>query len=510
MKTTTLKKLSVVIIALLVFSLGTFLIIYFNGYNNDKKIERLKKSDITYLGLDDKDNFVYMGNDAKTYIFSEYTSMQEFAYETVNVRKDGLEGIINKDNKIIVPFGTYYDILDDRVCGTYVVQNEDGKYGLISYDGKTILETIYDSIQSYGVDVPVFKAKYEDKYFIQTVTGGMIYDTSNEAVEVVFGEKLNKNTDKGLVKIVDNGAEIIFDTSNGKSVYTGKNLSTAYNVVKDGDNNRFVLIDSNGKEKVKIDYIAGEESLDLKFDKYIAIESKTGLYEIFDKNFNKILETERKPIFFENYKGDTYIIVNIANGVKIYKNFKEYNNISGYEYPLDNMVEYGSMFVLKNIETGKTDLFNFELENLKQDVLLDKIYPKYVTLVNSESEKVAYTISKDEVKLGKDVNLHALNTNKTFNDYILVSKADDVYDMLDLKGNYVIRNISKVEVLLDNYVVISDKSKGDMYLFNVDSNKEMFRFATDKYEAPFEKVQAIKLKTGYFNYKGEQIAKLEE
>ena len=41
-------------------------------------------------------------------------------------------------------------------------------------------------------------------------------------------------------------------------------------------------------------------------------------------------------------------------------------------------------------------------------------------------------------------------------------------------------------------------------------NKEIFRFEKDKYDKAYEDVQTIKLKTGYFNYNGEQIAKIEK
>lgn len=511
MKVRTMKRIGIAMIIIAIIICVTFSIFYFTKYNTTKKIEKLKKSTITYLGRDDSDNFVYMGNDGKTYIFSQYTSMQNFDYETVNARKDGLEGIISNNNKVLVQFGKYYDILDQRVCGSYVVQNEEGKYGLLSYEGKVLLDTVYDNITTFGEDVPVFKVKNGDNYFILTVYGDTIYDTKNSSIVVEFGEKLNKNSDSGLVKVVDDETEMIFDVVTGKLVYTGKNLSVSYNVIKDNENNRYLIIDSKGNEKHKVDYIAGEESIDLKLDKYIVIESKAGFYEVFNKKFEKVLQTERKPVFFENYKKDIYILNNIENGVEIYKDDKLYNSLSGYEYTGENIIEYGSIFGLKNIETEKVDLFNLEFEKLKEDVLLDKIYPKYVLCVDSESNKYIYTISKEEIKLGNNISMHALNTNATFNDYVLVSKSNnDIYEMLDLKGNSVIKNISNVEVLLDNNIIITDNAKGDMYLFNVDKNKEIFRFEKDKYDKAYEDVQTIKLKTGYFNYNGEQIAKIEE
>lgn len=507
---TSVKRFFILVIAAAILVLGIVAIINFGNYNSAKKIEKLKTSTITYLGKDSDDNFVYIGNDAKVYKFSGYSNMQDFAYETVNARKDGLEGVISKDNKVIVPFGKYYDILDTRVCGTYIVKNKDEKYGLLSYDGKQILETIYDNITSYGDDVPVFKAKYGDNYYIETIYGTLLYDTTNEAVNVVFEKKLDVNSDSGLVKIDDSGVEKVFNISNGRPIISGKNISIEYDTVKDTENNRYLLIDKSGLEKQKVDYIAGEESLDLKFDKYVIIETKANYYEIYDKSFNKIFETERKPVFFKNYKNDIYIVNNTTDGVDIYKDNKVYSSIKGYEYALESMTEFGCIVPLKNLETSKTNLYNFELELLKEDVLLDKIYPKYVTLVDSESQKIAFTYSKEEIKLGNDVDLHALNTNSTFNDYILVSKSDNIYDMLDLKGNYVIRNIAKIDVLLDNHIIITDNAKGDMYLFSIDANKEIFRFAKDKFDSYNEKVQAIKLKTGFYNYKGEQIAMLDE
>ena len=257
MKVRTMKRIGIAMIIIAIIICVTFGIFYFTKYNTTKKIEKLKKSTITYLGRDDSDNFVYMGNDGKTYIFSGYTSMQNFDYETVNARKDGLEGIISNNNKVLVQFGKYYDILDQRVCGSYVVQNEEGKYGLLSYEGKVLLDTIYDNITTFGEDVPVFKVKNGDNYFILTVYGDTIYDTKNASIVVEFGEKLNKNSDSGLVKVVDDETEMIFDVVNGKLVYTGKNLSIAYNVIKDNENNRYLIIDSKGNEKHKVDYIAG-------------------------------------------------------------------------------------------------------------------------------------------------------------------------------------------------------------------------------------------------------------
>ena len=70
MKTINFKKISIILVLLLFISLVTFLIIYFNNYSYNKKIERVKKSNIQFLGNDDKGNYIYMGNDAKTYTFS--------------------------------------------------------------------------------------------------------------------------------------------------------------------------------------------------------------------------------------------------------------------------------------------------------------------------------------------------------------------------------------------------------------------------------------------------------
>lgn len=504
------KKLIIFLIVLVVVTLGTILFLYLKDIISQKDISKLKKSTITYLGRDEEDNFVYIGNDGKTYVFNGYTSMQDFDYETVNARKDGLEGVINKNNKVIVPFGKYYDISDERFCGSYIVQSEDGKYGLISYNGKVILDTVYDSITTFGKDVPVYKIAYEGLYGIST-NKEIIYETQNEGVSAEFGTRLYSDSDRGLVKIIDGETEIIFDSYSGKQLYAGKGYEVEYNTVKDTENNRYILIDKKGNEKLKVDYISGEESIDIKFDKYLVIESKAGYYEIFNKDFVKIFETGRKPIFFKTYKDETYIINNVENGVDIYKEDKYYKSINGYEYANDNMVEYGCMFGLKNIQTGKVDLFDFELNKLKEDVLLDKIYPKYVLLVNAESKKVAYTNTKQEIELGNEISIHTLNTNSAFNDYIVVSKSNnDIFEILDLKGNSVIKNIEKVEVLLDNYIIITDKVKGDMYLFSINDNKEIFRFEKDKFDSAYQKVQAIKLKTGYFNYKGEQIAKIEE
>lgn len=511
MKMKSLKKIIFVLIFVVVVVGAAFLIMKFSSNISDKNIEKLKTSDIEYLGMDENDNYIYMGNDSKVYSFSKYTDMQSFSYDSVNARKDGLEGVVSKNNKVLVEFGKYYDILDDRFCGSYIVQNEEGKYGLLSYKGNVILDTVYDNIETFGSDVPVMKVTSGDKYYIATTSKAIIYETSNSNVTIEFGTRLNKNSDKGLVKIVDGDTQMVYDIQTGKEVYSGEGLTVEYNIIKDSVNNVFVLVDENGNIVKKVDYIAEEESLSMKFDEYIAIETNSGYYEIYDKKFNKVLETERQPAFFKTYKDEIYIINNVEDAVEIYKDGKQVKKIDGYEYSSESMTDYSYMFGLVNIESQKTDLFNFKFEKVKEDVTLDKVYPKYALIVNSDSNKVAYTIYGEEIVLGNNIAIHTLNTESTFNDYILVSKSNNgVYDLLDLKGNSVIKNIANIELVLNDHVVITDNAKGDMYLFDIKNNKEIFRFEKDKYTSAYKTVPALKLTTGYFDYKGQQIAKIEE
>ena len=69
---------------------------------------------------------------------------------------------------------------------------------------------------------------------------------------------------------------------------------------------------------------------------------------------------------------------------------------------------------------------------------------------------------------------------------------------------YLILCYSLLPSLLKNPVLL------DSLLFDIKNNKEIFRFEKDKYTSAYKTVPALKLTTGYFDYKGQQIAKIEE
>ena len=65
MKMKSLKKIIFVLIFVVVVVGAAFLIMKFSSNISDKNIEKLKTSDIEYLGMDENDNYIYMGNDSK-------------------------------------------------------------------------------------------------------------------------------------------------------------------------------------------------------------------------------------------------------------------------------------------------------------------------------------------------------------------------------------------------------------------------------------------------------------
>lgn len=130
------------LILLIVLIIGVVLIL--NGaFKGDKKE---KDTLVGYQKLvDSTDNkYTYVDLDGKVKTYEGYQSMDDFYYDNTAVSRTTEEGaiemaIINKNKKEVVKFGTYTSIIQ-VIGGKYYKVEKDGKYGVVDYNGKTLIK----------------------------------------------------------------------------------------------------------------------------------------------------------------------------------------------------------------------------------------------------------------------------------------------------------------------------------------------------------------------------------
>lgn len=211
------------------------------NYSNIRPIEKSDLNGVWY----DNNLLIYESNglyglidfEGNKVLEAEYTNIEslEGTEKSIVVEKNGLKGIVNSNLKDLVVECKFEAIetlsLNSEDDGYIVLLN--GKYGIVSASGKTILENNYQEIKN--------------------VTGNSMY--------VIRDDSGLKLIDSNLNTVLANGFEDIVSIN-------GENL-----IIKNGD--LYGVIKTSGESKVPVEY----EDLSYATDNYY-VAKKGGLYGI--------------------------------------------------------------------------------------------------------------------------------------------------------------------------------------------------------------------------------------
>ena len=171
------------------------------------------------------DKYGIMDKNGNVIIPAEYDKVNCFyADDYVQVEKDGKTGIINSKNEPVFEFGKYGYI--EKVDENTFIAGKDGKFALVSTDGKPITDFIYESLDAKeGVCI---SAKKDGKYGVLDFKGNVILPIENDNWYTPwYGGKIflthrKKNYDNGC--FVDSKGKILYD---GFSIPNGSYVKEA-------------------------------------------------------------------------------------------------------------------------------------------------------------------------------------------------------------------------------------------------------------------------------------------
>lgn len=298
--------------------------------------------------------------------------------------KDGKKGLVDATGNVIIKneYATIESITEKYENG-YIVKNDSGKYGVVGYNKKVILEPIYDEIKH------IYHAKY---YAVKE--GGVLKVIDTEKTTLVEGKMDDVIAIEGENIVIQKGNQYGIINTNGEVTVPVEyeNLSYAFSnyyiAKKEG---KYGMINSSNEIKVAFDYqsLIYRKEADIIEGQKEVVES-----ELLDRDF----QVKVTGIVSE---------VNVENG---YMKIREGNE---YHY------------------------YNFKFEKKNNTELL-----KNNTLYLSKKDGKYGYVNKDGVVV---VNYQYDDaTEQNAYGYVAVKK-DGKWGSLDEKGNTVIEPIYSLE-----------------------------------------------------------------
>lgn len=314
---------------------------------------------------------------------------------------------------------------------------ENGKYGLINFEGKKITKPIYDAIDSLPYKEGELLVKQNDKYGVINIKGnkliGIIYDQIS-----VDGYYTNENGYKNAGYIVSN---------------------------KTQEGYRYGYIDSKGNLILKLQYNQLSRITDIKDDDNIyLLGAKNGQFGV-NKNEKELIKNEYQSILYDQTnqlfvveKSKKYGVATLEGKVIVPEQYDQIDTVGIYLYATN---EQGTTVYNSNGTEANIDR-NIEILNTTNE--------KYRIRINNENGTKYGVIGKDGKKIVEEKYNYI---EYLYDNYFIVSGEDSKLGVIDDKNNVKIEieNDSLQKVENTNIVQAIVSNNNITKLYSKDMNK---------------------------------------
>lgn len=350
----------------------------------------------------------------------------------------------------------------------YVLKyKENGKYGLINYEGKKVTEAIYDDIEALKYKEGDLLVKQEDKY-------GVI----NSSGKVVIKPK--------------------YDKIEGDGYYNEKTecFNTGYIVcVKEDDGYKYGYIDSTGEKVLKNEYSEIYRVLEAQDSHNVYLIARKNGKVGFIKNGKKVLDFEYQNIEYnilneliKVQKNTNYGVYNINGEEILQANYEEISFRGKYIYTQkENKVEYFALNgqVVNNLnylsvnETGNENFYTC----INADGLYGILDKNENVLVENEYAYLEYLYGEYFIAIEEE-NLGVIKSN---NDIMLPFE------------------YSTIDKIMDTNIVQTTKSDGTISMFSKDL-KEIYGIENPEVEQLGNTIKIYnQAESKYFDKEGNEV-----
>lgn len=341
----------------------------------------------------------FSGNVITDAIYEEISSVK-FKEGEILAKKDGKYGVINNKGVELIPF-EYEEIEADKYYSNgnysnsgYIVKrttSEGYRYGYISSNWKVILDTEYTSISR------ILDIDSSDIYLIAAKNGqyGVI---KNKKIAINFAyQSIEYNKSTNLYVVQRSGQYGVLDI-NGKTIvnveYKDIRFNGIYILAKSYTED--IYFNKKG-EKAQTPYISMVEAKDI--NSYITID-KNNLYGIINGNGE---ETVRNEYLYIEYAFDKYFVA-YKEGLGLGVIDRDGNVFINFEY--DVLSKIGEHKLLKGLdmENNVTDIFSADMKKLSSlSNATIEIHANYIEVYNPS--KTDYITKERRIKnLKRNIN----------------------------------------------------------------------------------------------------------
>jgi len=320
--------------------------------------------------------------------------------------KDDKIGLANNSGSVIInPEVKEIYCMGDKYTDGYITINQDGKYGVISYTKKQLLDNNYEFIEKVPGE-KYFVIKQDNTSKIINTDGTVVLELgSNQITEIIDKMDVLVTKNENLYGIMN----ILGETKVENKYQEIKYINETYFLAKQDD--KYGIIDLEGNEKVPFEYVTINYDKDANI--YISEDTEYNS-TIIDSSFNTKLTGILTEINVE-YK---YIKLRVDNQYKYYNfDLKEKDNT---EVLVDNTIflrkqdgKYGytnkkGEVILEYIYDDATEQNEFGFAGIKKDGLWGVINRKGEVILepkyNLDANLVIDFIGKWH--LGEDLNMN--------------------------------------------------------------------------------------------------------
>ncbi len=221
------------------------------------------------------------------------------------VRESGRYGVVDRNEKIIVPI-TYLEFGDSHYSdGSYLVRNKDGKYGFMLIDGRVTLPFNYDNVK---------KGYYNNIISIQNGKCGLVRVNNGMPTEILTCE-FDNISDGAKTLVVEKGGKFGLLNQFGKQVTEIEYTTLEPLKDRDGDQpmyraakgKQFFLLNEQGRVVTEGNfsdiaplYRTQRESYYAPSFLYLKAKDKNGKYGVIDKLGKTLMEPQFEDVVSEN------------------------------------------------------------------------------------------------------------------------------------------------------------------------------------------------------------------
>ena len=463
------KNIITIIILIIIIAIIAGIFIYKGIMEKEKEYNIAEVNKYNYFSLKENEKFGVIDNQGNIIIEPQYDDVKIpnpeknvfICYEgqTTKVMNDKKEQIYTEYNNI-TPLVLKNVSTDLRYEKSVLKYEEDGKYGLISLEGKKITNPIYEEIDTLQYKEGEFVIKKDNKYGIMNMNGYVIINPEYDNIKADAyystdtgykndGYIVSNTTDEGYrYGYIDNEGNKILDTNyndlyrinyegetylvcaeNGKYGLFNKNkniIPNEYQAITyiEGDNlclvqkgKKYGIITLEGSMILQVRY----NQIDINGD-YIYTTDENSEIKVYDKKENEVEVNQNTTISTIQENPEYKIYIDTSNGTTLYSIYQGENKITNGNYNYIGYLSNNNYIASRqNEKLGVID----QNENIKLEMKYDTIRKidgtnlveadiqstNTIELYNSNLEKIAemnnatLTIEDNYIKLSSTTEI---------------------------------------------------------------------------------------------------------